>query len=87
MLLPKYISHKTLSASLNKIDTEFALALYKDSNVVAFIMQIQFSLHNVTCFKYRATVSGKYWFNFLRPCINKTKVTGLSSIKILQNYL
>ncbi len=87
MLLAKYIGHKALSASLDKIYAEFALALYKDSNAITSKTQVQFSLHNATYFKYVAAVSGKCQFDFPRPCINKSKMTALSSIEILQNHL
>ncbi len=80
------VGHEALSASLGKTDAEFALALYRDSNAIASKMQVHSSLHNATCFKYRAAVSGKYWFDFLYSCIDKTRVTGLGSIKISQNH-
>lgn len=83
----KYISYETPSVSLNKTDTEFALALYKDSNIITFKTQVYFSSYNATCFKYGVTVSGKCRLDFPRPCIDKTRVTGLRSIEILQNHL
>lgn len=57
VLSSKYISHETASASLNKTDTEFALALYKDSNIIAFKTQVYSSSYNATCFKYGVTIS------------------------------
>ncbi len=83
---PVYIGHEVLSTSLDETDTEFALALYRDSNAVASKTQVYSSLYNATCFKYGAAVSGKCRFDFLRPCIDKTRVTGLGSIEILQNH-
>lgn len=87
ILLPKYISQKTPLASLDKIDTEFALALYKDSNVIASKTLIYSFFYNITYFKYRAAINGRYWFDFFYPCIDKTKVMGLGFIEISQNYL
>lgn len=60
MLLLKYIDHKALSTNIEKIDLEFALTLYKDNNTITFKTQVHFSLHNLTCFKYKTTVNKKY---------------------------
>lgn len=60
ILVFKNMYQKAPSTKLNKSDKEFTLKLYKDSNFVAFKMQIHFSLHNVTCFKYGAIISKKY---------------------------
>ncbi len=84
VLLP--VGYEALSASQDKTDAEFALALYRDSNVVASKTQVHSSLYNATCFQYGADVSGKCRFDFLRPCIDKTRVTGLGSIEISRNH-
>lgn len=52
-------SQKASTASLDKTDQEFALKLHKDSNTVASKIQIYFSLHNATCFKFGAAVTRK----------------------------
>ncbi len=80
------IGHEAPSASLDETDAEFALALYRDSNAVASKTQVHSSSHNATCFKYGAAVSGKCRFDFPRPCIDKTRVTGLGSIEISRNH-
>ncbi len=87
MLLPEYIVHKALLTSLDKTDAEFALALYKDSNAVASKTQVHSSLHNTTSFKYRVPISKKCRFNLSRPCIIKTRMTGLDFIEISRNHL
>ncbi len=84
MLSP--VSRKAPSASLNETNVEFALALYRDSNAVVSKTQVHSSSHNATYFKYGAAVSGKCWFDFRHPCIDKTRVTGLGSIEILRNH-
>ncbi len=81
------VGHEAPSASLDEIDAEFALALYRDSNAVASKTQVYSSLHNATCFKYGAAVGGQCRFDFSRPCIDKTRVTELGSIKISRNHL
>lgn len=70
MLLTEEIKQEALSVSLNETDKDFALKLYKDSNAIIFKTQIHFSLHNITCFKYGATVTKKSRFNLPRPYIN-----------------
>lgn len=87
VLSSKYISYETPSASLNITDTEFVLALYKDSNIIAFKKQVYSSSYNVTCFKYGVTVSKKCRLDFPHPYIDKTRVIKLGSIEILQNHL
>ncbi len=87
VLSPKYINHKAPLASLDKTDTEFALGLYRDSNAIPSKTQVYFSLHNATCFKYRAATNGKYRFDFPHPCIDRTRATGLGSIEISRNHL
>lgn len=59
ILLIKKIKKQTLSVSLNKIDKDFAFKLYKNSNVVAFKIQIHFFLYNATCFKYKTATIKK----------------------------
>ncbi len=81
------ISHEAPSTNLDQTDAEFALALYKNSNAIASKTQVHSSLHNATCFKYGAAVSEKCRFNFSCPCIDKTRVMGLSSIEILRKHL
>lgn len=56
----KMTSQKALSASLDKTYEEFTLNLYQDSNFVVSKIQIHFSLHNITYFKYKATTTRKY---------------------------
>lgn len=75
------------STSVNKSDQEFALTLYDDSNFVASKTQIHSFSYYATCFKCRATVNRKCWFDFPRPHINKTRVTELVSINISRNHL
>ena len=53
------ISQKAPLANLDKTDKEFALKLYKDSNIVASKTQIHSSSHNATWFEYRATITRK----------------------------
>ncbi len=87
VLSPEYIGYEAPSASLDKTDTEFALALYKDSNAVASKTQVHSSSHmNATYFKYGAAVSRKYRFDFPHSCIDKTRVTGLGFIEISRNH-
>lgn len=64
---------ETRSSSLDKTYKKFALKLYKDSNTIIFKTQIYSSLHNMTCFKYRATITKKCWFEVSHPCIKKSK--------------
>lgn len=87
ILFTKKIKQEVLSASLNNTDEDFALKFYKDSNIVVSKTEIHFSLHNLTCFKYRAVGTKKCWFNFLCPFIDQTKVTKLSLINVCQNNL
>ncbi len=84
VLLP--VGHEAPSTSLDKTDAEFALTLYRDSNAIVSKTQVHSSLHKATCFKYGAAISGKCRFDFPRPCIDKTRVTGLGSIKISRNH-
>lgn len=56
----KKIRQEASSTSLDKTDIKFALKLYKDNNSIASTTQIYLSLHNVTCFKYKIAVTGKY---------------------------
>lgn len=60
VLLSKNISYKGLLASFNKINKEFVLKSYKNSNTVAFKMQIYSFFHNAICFKYSVVISEKY---------------------------
>ena len=53
------ISEKASSVSLDKTDKEFALKLYKDSNVVTSKTQIYSFLYNTTYFKYGTIMIGK----------------------------
>lgn len=76
----KTTSQKALSVSLDKTDRKFALKLYQDSNSVVSKTQIYSSSHNVTCFKWKAAITKKYWFGFSRPYIMETKVTDLGFI-------
>lgn len=81
----KETSQEALSMSLDKTDGKFALKLYQDSNSVASKIQIHSSSYNVTCFRYKAVITRKYWFGFPCPCIAETKVTDLGLIKMSRN--
>ena len=76
------IKSDTPSVNQDKIDEDSALKLYKDNNAVVSKTLIYLSLHNIICFKYKIAVTRKYCFDFLYPCINKTKVIKLGFINI-----
>ena len=60
ILLLKNINQKILSSSLCKTNGQFALKLYKDSNVIISKMQVYSSFYNATYFKYKFAISRKY---------------------------
>lgn len=64
-------NHKALLVSLNKIDEEFALKIYKDSNIIASKTQIHSFLHNMTCFKYGIATTRKCRIEFPYLCIEE----------------
>lgn len=85
--MPKYIGYEAPSVNLDKTNAKFTLALYKDSNIIAFKTQVHFSLSNAIYFEYRATItSRKCGFDFFHSCIDKTRVTELGFIIISGNY-
>ena len=58
--IAKKTSQKALSVSLNKTNEEFALKLYRNSNIIVSKTQIHSFLYNMTCFMYRAAMIQKY---------------------------
>lgn len=82
ILVSENIYQEASLASLNKSNKEFALKLYKESYSIASKMQIYSFLYNITCFKYRAVVNRKCWFDISYLRINKTRVIELGSIDI-----
>lgn len=86
ILISKNMHQEASSVSLIEFDKKFTLKLYKDSNFIVSKMQIYSSLYNITYFKYGATASKKYWFDFFHPRIDKARVTELEFIDISRNH-
>lgn len=68
--------------SLKKTDSDFALKLYKNNNIMVSKIQINSFSHNVIYFKYKVTVTEKFRFNFSYPYIDQTRLTKFDSIDV-----
>lgn len=59
ILFFKTIDHKALLIHWYRINKNFALKLYKNSNANIFKIQIHFFFHNIIYFKYNITINKK----------------------------
>lgn len=81
------ISEKGPSTTLDEINEEFILKLYRDSNTITFRTLVYFSSYNTTCFKYRANLTTKYWFDYSDLYVKETNIIKLGQIDIYYNNL
>lgn len=77
----------TPSAFFNNLDLSFILKLDVDSNAIVRECQIYLSTYNATCYKYDATTTGQYRFDFPCSTNNQTKITPQRNIKVFRNNI